>query len=217
MKLNSIKWQIQNNLGYLTLSAPPKNEMDTTFFNEFSYLINEIKNNNSISGLIINSEGRHFSSGTNIEQLLSLFYQSDYSIPEPLKNNHRAFQELLDFPFPIVACIKGICFGSALELALCAHFRIAAPNTLLSLPETGFNIIPGLAGIYHTQQCMGSAKTLQFILSGNTISADYAKKNGLIDIFADKNELEDCAVKFIKKISKNYKKEFKLNYLRLFK
>ncbi|MFC1733226.1 enoyl-CoA hydratase/isomerase family protein [candidate division KSB1 bacterium] len=213
MNLKTIKWQIQNNLGYLSLATPPKNEMNTTFFKEFSHLIHEIKDNNSISGLIIHAEGRHFSSGANIDQLLSLFDQSDGEILEPIIRNRIAFQVLSDLPFPVVACIKGICFGSALELALCAHFRIAAPNALLCLPETSFNIIPGLAGIYHTQQCMGSAKTLQFVLSGDTISANNALKNGLIDIFADKNDLVAYAAEFI-----NYKKELKLkNYLRLFK
>ncbi len=216
MEYKSIKWQIKNNVGYITLSAPPKNEMNTVFFKEFSHLINEIKTSNSLLGIIINAEGRHFSSGANIAELLAQFKQSTDRIPQPLKENSIAFQELSNLPMPVIACIKGVCFGSGFELALCANFRIATPNALLSLPETGFNIIPGLAGIYNTQQYMGTAETMQFVLSGDTISAKDAQKKGLIDIFAEKNELETRALEIINLIGENYKKELKISYLRLF-
>lgn len=189
--------------------------MNSLFFKEFSYVIEKIKTNNSISGLIINSEGRHFSSGANIDQLLSLFENSEDTIPKSIIENSLAFRELSNFSFPVIACIKGVCFGSALELTLCAHFRIASSNALLSFPEVGFDIMPGLAGIYNSQKCIGNAKTLEFVLSGETIPAVDAQKSGLIDMFANKNELENRAIEIINRISKNYKKELKLNYLRL--
>lgn len=215
MNSNSLNWIIKNNIGYLTLQNPPKNEMDSKFFMEFKTIINQVTKNKSIKGLILNAKGRHFSSGANVNQLLAFFNNENNKIPKTLKDNNVAFQKLTNLNIPVIACVKGICFGSALELALCAHFRIASPNTLMAFPETGFGIIPGLGGIYNSTKYMSKAESLQFILSGNTISAIDANKQGLIDILADKHELDTRAMEIIGKISGNFKKEFKQKYLRL--
>ncbi len=215
MENNSISWNIENNIAYINLQSPPKNEMNTNFFEEFTQIISQIECTESLRGLIINAKRRHFSSGANVEQLLGLFNEKTSGTPQALKANNIAFQKLTELTVPVIACLKGICFGSALELALCAHFRIASKNTLMSFPETGFDIIPGLGGIYNSTKCMGKAESLQFVLSGNTISAIDANKSGLIDILADKHELDTRAKEIIEKISSNYKKEFKLKYLRL--
>lgn len=201
------------NIGFLTLKNPPGNEMNSLFFQEFSYIINEVEKSENIIGLIIDAEGRHFSSGANIKQLLELFNTDDDKTPELLQQNSIAFQKLSQLEIPVVACIKGICFGSALELALCAHFRIAGNNTLLSFPETGFDIIPGLGGIYNAQQCIGSAQVIELVLTGNTQSATEAKNSGLVDIIAPKKELNNLAQQLIKSCTVNYRKELKSIYL----
>ncbi len=214
MTYNTIDWKTVKNIGYLTLAAPPGNEMDTLFFSEFSHLLKKIKSNKNLIGLIIQAQGRHFSSGANIDQLLSIFSGKEPGIPNILKNNNEAFMTLSNLTIPVVACLKNICFGSGLELALCAHFRISSPNLLMSLPETGFGIMPGLGGIYNTHKCIGSSKTLQFVLTGNSLDAPEALECGLIDRIVDKNDLNKVAVKIILTVANNYAKEFKTIYLR---
>jgi enoyl-CoA hydratase/carnithine racemase len=214
MTYKTIDWKTVKNIGYLTLATPPGNEMDSFFFHEFSHIMEDIKSNKNLIGLIIQAQGRHFSSGANTDQLLSIFSGKEPGIPKLLKNNNEAFMTLSKLAIPVVACVKNICFGSGLELALCAHFRISSPNLLLSLPETGFGIMPGLGGIYNTHKCMGTAKTIQFVLSGNSIDAHGALESGLIDRIVAKNDLEKVASAIIIAVASNYKKEFKSRYLR---
>lgn len=214
MTYNTIDWQIVRNIGYLTLAVPPKNEMDSVFFREFSLLLEDIKSNDSLIGLIIQAQGRHFSSGADIDQLLSMFLTEESDILKLLTKNKEAFMTLSNLTVPVVACLKNICFGSGLELALCSHFRLSSPNLLLSLPETGFGILPGLGGIYNTQKCIGTAKTLQFVLSGNSMDAKEALESGMIDLIVDKKDLKEVATRIVIAIADNYKKEYKAKYLR---
>lgn len=214
MDFKLISYIVKDNLGYIQLADPPKNEMNTLFFQEFNELVQIIKQDNELGGVIIQADGRHFSSGADTKELLSLFHKTDSLLPEPIKQNGLAFRELAELPIPVVACLKGICYGSALELALSAHFRIAASNTRMSFPEAGFGIIPGLAGIYHLEKIVGKAQAMKFTLSGESISAAEANKVGLIDIFASKHDMENHAVELIEKIGANYKKDLKTSYLR---
>jgi enoyl-CoA hydratase/carnithine racemase len=215
MKFERLTYQVKDNIGFILLSSPPKNEMDTLFFQEFYDLVKEVKGQKELRGLIIQAAGRHFSSGANTQELLSLFRDTDDLQPEAIKKNSVSFRELAELPIPVVACLKGICFGSAMELALSAHFRIGASNTLLSFPETGFEIIPGLYGIYRLEKIVGRAQAMRFTLSGASISSEEALEFGLIDIFASKHDLENHAIDLINKIGANYRKELKTNYIRL--
>jgi enoyl-CoA hydratase len=137
-------------------------------------------------------------------------------IPPFISKNSEAFQILNNLEIPVVACIKGICYGSGLELALQAHFRVASTNALLCLPETGFGIMPGLGGIYNSCKCMGTARALEFVLTGNSLSAEVALNDGLVDLVRGKDELLDTAKKLVYLSSDNYRKELKSIYLREF-
>lgn len=208
-----IKLQVKNAIGYLILLSPPKNEMDSAFFHQFNLVVAEIKSQSGLRALIILSEGRHFSSGANVDGLVGLFNDESVNIPKEIASNKIAFEELSRLPFPVIACIKGICYGSGLELALCAHFRISTANSLMNLPETEFGIIPGLGGIYNSQRTMGRAKALEFVLSDKTISGQDAFDEGLIDILADKQTIVKEAEEIISLIGEGYKKELKAKYL----
>lgn len=210
--INRIVLRKENGIAFLELSSPPKNEMNGEFFIHFNEIILQIALQTSLKGLIIKAEGRHFSSGANVEELVGLFSDSK-DVPAEISENKQAFDGLQNFPFPVIACIKGICYGSGLELALSAHIRMGTANSLLCLPETSFGIIPGLSGIYNSCKCMGKAKSLAFVLGENTISGVDAVNDGLIDILADKHSLEAKAIKLIEQIYSGYKKELKVKYL----
>lgn len=213
MTNKSIQYYIQNKIAFITLSNPPSNVTDSVFFNLFAEIIESIKFEKNIKGLIINSLGRHFSSGADVNELLAMHSNSRNEIPESIQKNARVFAELSNFDFPVIACLKGVCFGSGFELALFSHIRIAAENTLIGLPETSFNLIPGLAGILHSVQCAGRAKTLEFVLSADPFSASQALEFNLIDLIVDKNLLTQTAIDIISNINGRFEKEFKFKYL----
>jgi len=211
--MEKIKFEIKNKIGYIKLSAPPKNEMDVAFFKDLSIIIDKVEQNKELIGLIISSTGRHFSSGANIDELLSFFNKSTDIFPKELKGNNTILLKISKLEKPVVACIKGICYGSATELALSAHFRISEPSSRFSLPESSFGLIPGLGGMYHSQKTMGKAQALQFILAEQSLTADKALNMGLIDFLVEKNKAIARAEELILKINEDYRKELKPLYL----
>lgn len=208
-----IVYNIENNIAFLTLSNPPSNTMNRAFFELFGEIIEKIILEKNLKGLIINSKGRHFSSGADVDELFALHQTLNNEIPETIKKNAHVLAQLSKFEFPVISCLKGICYGSGFELALFSHIRIASENTLVCLPETSFGLIPGLAGILHSVQCAGKAKTLEFVLSGNPLSASEALESNMIDLIVDKNLLTQTAIEIISKIEGEYVKEFKHKYI----
>ena len=201
MSYKALKYYIEENIARIRLARPPKNEMNIPFFEDFFRVVEEIRQNKNLQGVIIAAEGRHFSSGADIGELLSLFARSESLVPQLIEKNSLAFARLYQLKIPVVSCLKGICYGAGLELALSTHFRVATPKTRLSFPETGFGIMPGLGGLSRMLELLGKGKTLYYVLSGDSIVGEEAMNLGLIDRLVDKDKLEENALEIIKEVA----------------
>ena len=85
---------------------------------------------------------------------------------------------------PVVAALHGYCLGAGLELALACDLRIAAPNTLFGLPETGLGLIPGGGGTQRLPRLVGLGRALDMMLTGDRIDAAEALRIGLVSRLA---------------------------------
>lgn len=198
MQAAPITYYEEENIGHITLCAPPGNAMDRQFFDTLLACCEKHLKNASLRGLVIQSAGRHFSGGAAVPELIADIHTGNKtSVPEQLQKNSRAFQLIRNFRKPVVALLKGICYGSGFELALCAHHRIATPNTRICLPECSFGLMPGLGGVFSTVNILGSGRALEMILTGKTLEAEQAREVGLIDCVTQKEKLYNAALGYI--------------------
>jgi enoyl-CoA hydratase len=119
-----------------------------------------------------------------------------------LLDNSDSFSALPALPFPVVAAIQGCCLGSGLELALACHFRVAAKNAVLGLPEAGFGLMPGCGGTVRLTRLAGYQKAMRYILTGESLLAEDALKEGIVDAVVDKEELEGAAKRIIERFGR---------------
>ncbi|ALC26906.1 MULTISPECIES: 3-hydroxyacyl-CoA dehydrogenase NAD-binding domain-containing protein [Streptomyces] len=85
---------------------------------------------------------------------------------------------------PVVAILNGTALGGGLEVALCAHHRIATdiPNSRFGLPEVGLGLLPGGGGVTRTVRMLGLHMALsEVILPARLFKAREAHALGLID------------------------------------
>ncbi|HES58840.1 MAG TPA: hypothetical protein ENO18_00285, partial [Caldithrix sp.] len=75
----SLKFYKENQIGFLVLNRPPKNEMDALFFAELSDFLKNNLPNITLNGLIVTGEGRHFSSGANVTELAEFAHKKEFS------------------------------------------------------------------------------------------------------------------------------------------
>jgi len=164
--------------------------MTMAFFHELKVLMDEIPAMQHLKAIIITGHGRHYSSGADIRELLA---NVDNLI---MLENYRAFVMLERLQIPVISAIRGVCLGSAFELALFSHFRICAEDAVLGLPESTFNLMPGIGGIQRVSALAGKAKAIEIILRGNTFSAGDALDMGLVDAVVPRNYVIPFAIAF---------------------
>jgi enoyl-CoA hydratase/carnithine racemase len=209
---NKISWEIVDKIGYLSFIDNPQNRMDSIFFQELNHLTKSVITQSSVKAIVIHGKGRHFSSGANIDELIEKVKDEDDG-PETLTSNYGSFQFFEELNVPVIAVLRGVCLGSALELALHCHFRLCSEDALLGLPESTFGLMPGAGGITKILEIAGKAKAIELALRGNTFNAEDALQWGVVDAVFSKKEVLEEAELLAKLTSTNYRKYNKKDYL----
>ncbi len=224
LTFHTIKWSVVDQIGHLVLDQPPSNTMTVQFFQEMTALRDVVVHLQELKGLVIYGSGRHYSSGADLDELLreiagkSTQVDTDYDNQGELflRNNYKALSYFEELRFPVISAIRGVCLGSALELALFSHFRFCGEDAIFALPETTFNLIPGIGGIQRFAKHAGNARTLDYILTGRTFDAAEALDLGLVDHVFPKKEIIESSVEFIRQLPENYTQSMREVYLKRF-
>jgi enoyl-CoA hydratase/carnithine racemase len=175
-----------------------------------------------LRGLVISGKGRHFSSGAELDELIGFIngsvkspgHLADISTSAFMEQNTRTFSFFSEAEFPVIAAIRGVCLGSGLELALFCHFRFCGEDAVFGVPESTYNLLPGLGGISRIKGLAGTAKAIELTLKGNTFDAREALQYGLADRIIPKREVVSFALSFASMLPPGYKKEKSSLYLR---
>lgn len=175
-------------LAVLTLDNGPKNLLTEPEFIQQSVLLDFLRDNPGIKGLVITGKGRHFSHGADV----SLFGDAaNNDISRKLEAARTLLRTIERLPILTATAIHGGCFGGGLEIALSCQFRICAPNAFLGLTEIMHGVVPGMGGMERLYRLLGREKALSMCLRGEMLTAQDALQAGLVTTLCEgKNPLE---------------------------
>ena len=147
--------------------------------------------------LLVCGNGRAFSAGADLK------YAKDKDA-EALRAFNQvglvdAFHYIQKFPKPTIAVVDGYALGGGLELALSCDFRFASKeHAIFGFPEIDLGILPTWGGMYLPLEIIGTARTLEIVLTGARIDADTAYKMGLVHKVFPHEDLFKEALSFAK-------------------
>ena len=144
-------------------------------------VLDELSKRKPKAAIFISSKPGIFIAGADIKELEKI---SDAKHGEQLsREGHRVFGKIGQLGVPTVAAIDGACVGGGCELALACRWRVATdnPKTQIGLPETQLGIIPGWGGSQRLPRLIGLRAALDIICAGKSVTADKARRLGLVD------------------------------------
>ena len=98
-------------------------------------------------GLVIASDGEHFSYGANLKFFMFLANLADWNtLSGVIKHGQQAVSALKYAPFPVVASLAGRAFGGGCEMVLHCDSVAAHMESYPGLVEVGVGVIPGWGG-----------------------------------------------------------------------
>jgi cyclohexa-1,5-dienecarbonyl-CoA hydratase len=167
----------------LVLARPPLNVIDLALAKEITAALLGLRGRDALRAVVIAAEGRAFSAGVSIEDHLP--GRAEVMIPA----FHDVFRALRGLEVATVAVVHGAALGGGCELAGFCDFVIASEEATFGLPEIKLASFPPVAAV-HFPTRIGRARTLQLILTGETLDARKAERIGLADVVVPAAELE---------------------------
>ena len=223
LDMQTISYEQVGAVGWLRLTRSERlNAMTMEMWAELAKLGETLGDDAGLRCLVVIGEGRAFSSGIDLEQLLTggggLFAEAGQG-SAPLADSpttgrgmedklvtrigelQDAYTWLADAPYPTIAAMRGYALGGGLQLALACDLRIAARGTKMALPEHKYGILPDLGGTYWLPRIVGPAKAKELIFTAGTIDAEEAHRIGLVNRLVDDADLESAATELAEKIA----------------
>ena len=180
MAYEAIRYELTDGIATITLNRPNvHNAMNEKMREELTGCFTDLAQSAEARAIVVIGAGeRAFSAGADIREFVKPL------VPTEFREERRRvdFRQAMDrCPQPIVAAIRGHCFGGGLELALACDIRIAADDARLGLTEIDLAIIPGGGGTQRLPRLLGRGKALEMILTGARIPAAEALAVGLVE------------------------------------
>lgn len=182
---------VEDGIAVLTLNSPPVNALSSGVREGLYEGFKAAGADPAVKAIVLICEGRTFIAGADITEFGSASKGPGLQETQDMMENS---------PKPVVAAIHGTALGGGLEVALCAHYRVAVPSAKCGLPEVNLGLLPGAGGTQRLPRIVGAQKALEMMTFGQHIPARECLAMGLVDEVVEEGALRQGAIAFARKV-----------------
>ncbi len=170
----------------LTLNRPTRrNAMTRAMWSDLPVLCDSIAADRSIRVLIVTGQGEAaFCAGADISEFSSV-YETQASSDAYNAIVRTAQARLRDLRCPVIAAIRGACYGGGCGLALACDLRFADAKASFAITPARLGLVYSPEDTWQLIEKVGVARAKDMLLSGRTVPAPEALSIGLIDQIAE--------------------------------
>jgi len=156
----------------IILDRPPLNVVSMHEREQLRAVFEELDADERVRVIVLRSAGEHFSSGGEIPGFLE-------KSPEHVSRLAVNVAAPARCRKPVIAAIRGYCFGVGFELSLACDFRVLSETAQLALPEMRIGMIPGSGGSARLVNMIGIARTKDMVMRARRIGGRQAYEWGI--------------------------------------
>jgi len=187
-------------LAILTLNRPQQlNAFTTPMSHAIKQVLGDIDNDKDIKVLIITGAGRAFCAGADVVSYLpELVKMSKESLNKEMSALTFSLHNLSK---PTIAAVNGVAAGAGLAIALLCDMRIASEKALFASGYIGMGLTPDIGITYILPRLVGTAKAMEFMITGDAIDAAEAWRIGMLNRVVPEADLMTAARELAAKIA----------------
>ncbi len=183
----TIVYEKHDGVAHLSLNRPRQlNAYSVAMRDDFAEALQAVAEDEEVGALLITGRGRAFCAGADLSEFGTAPSQV---IARCVRWQRDVWGQLIDLPKPIVVAAHGYCIGSGVEIMLLADVRIAASDTVFSMPELRLGMVPAAGGSQTLPRNAGPSAAMDLLLSGRRIGAADAMRLGLVGRTVPLNKL----------------------------
>ncbi len=192
-----VKTSIEGRIGRIRLNRPERyNALNRTMIREIVEAMEQFDQDEAITVIVLNGEGKSFSAGADIEEMVDAT-----PISMELLDPFADWDRISRLHKPLIAAVHGFVLGGGFELALACDLIYATPETQFGFPEVGLGVMPGAGGTQRLTKRIGRTRALEWLWTGDRMLASEAECLGIINRIVEADQLEASVLAVAERIA----------------
>ena len=198
--MQNVKVAVEDRVAVITIDHRPVNALDRQTLEELGQAAEAIQGDAAVKAVIVTGAGSlAFVAGADIKEVSQLGSAEAAKAMAAL--GQTVFLKVQRLSKPVIAAINGVCLGGGLELAMACHLRISGDRARFGQPEINLGIIPGWGGTQRLARLIGRAKAIEWILTGDMVTAQEALRLGLVNQVVPQDQVLKAAKDLARKLA----------------
>ena len=205
---NIIVQSSNNGISRIKLNEP--STYNALSLNTLKSLIKSFKifnNDKKTKVIIIEGTGKGFSAGHNLKEINSLKGKADYQKLFNLCSE--LMMNIVHNSKPVIAKVHGAAFAAGCQLVATCDLALCTKDAIFATPGVNVGLFCSTPMVALSRN-VNRKKTMKMLLTGEPITAQYAKEIGLINDYFDSSNLEEEVSKLAKTIASKSTKIIKM-------
>lgn len=197
-----VLYEVNDGIALLTLNRPQRrNSFTLSMIHRWADLLIEANTDDAVRVIVVTGAGGAFCAGIDLDVLdtieLTAKARRDFLTDEV----HRVARAVEASDKPIIAAVAGAAVGAGMDMALMCDIRIAAQSARFAESYVNLGLVPGDGGGYYLPRLVGTAKALELLLTGDTLTGQQAAELGIANHVVPDDALMDTTMNLAAKIA----------------
>ena len=177
--------------GYLVLNAPARrNALSLDMWEAIPGILEGFAQDSQIRSIVVTGAGHEaFAAGADISE-----FDDHRATAESAKRydaaTHEATLSIARCAKPVIAAVRGICYGGGMALAMACDLRLATECAKFCIPAARLGVGYSYDGVAALVARLGPSLTAELLFTGRTYSAHEALANGIVQAVAPAGEFD---------------------------
>jgi enoyl-CoA hydratase/carnithine racemase len=198
MAYEEVRFKTDGELAFLTMNNPKKiNALSMRMVTEMIDVLTRLSSDESIKVLIINAEGKHFSAGHYLAEMVDGGVKEYKLIFDQCS---RMMELIHEIPQPVIAQVQGIATAAGCQLVAWCDLAVAETGAKFATPGVKIGLFcttPMVALV----RAIGRKAAMEMLMTGRYVPAEEAKALGLINKVVAPEDLESETINMANQIA----------------
>lgn len=183
--MQSILFEIKNNIAFITLNRPEKfNSFNREMALMLQERLKEADSNKEVRCVYITGAGKAFCAGQDLAEVVDV---NGPGMDKILVEHFNPVVTLIrNLTKPVIAAVNGVAAGAGANIALCCDVVVASESASFIQAFSKIGLVPDSSGTYFLPRLIGFQKASALMMLGDKVTAAEAEKNRMVyKVFAD--------------------------------
>lgn len=185
-----VEYSHHKRIATVTMNRPEiHNAMSSQLVLDLQAAFHELSADEKLAGVILTGAGKSFSAGADLTMMQAAANFTKEQNEQEAQTMAKAFEQINNFPAPIVARVNGAALGGGLGLMAVCDVVIAVETARLAFSEVKLGIAPAMISPYIISK-IGTSWARRLFVTGERFTPALARELGLVHTVVAPAELD---------------------------